>query len=73
MGGEGDGGGRNQCQQREDRLPGPVRIPPALSEEQGLEVVAEGDGDDGEVRAEREDREEREENVKREEKPGVGR
>ena len=36
-------------------------------------MVAEGDGDDGEVRAEREDREESEEDVKREEKPGVGR
>ena len=72
VGGEGDGGGRDQGQEGEDRLPGPVGIPPALSEEQGLEVVAQGDGDDGEVCAEREDREEREEDVKREEKPGVG-
>ena len=73
VGGQGDGGGRDQGQEGEDRLPGPVGIPPALRQEQGLEVVTEGDGDDGEVRAEREDREEREEDVKREEKPGVGR
>ena len=72
VGSQGNGCGRDECQQREEGLPGPVRISPALSEEQGLEVVTEGDGDDGEVCAESEDREEREEDVKREEKPGVG-
>ena len=73
VGGEGDGGGRDQGQEGEDSLPGPVGIPPALSQEQRLEVVTQGDGDDGEVCAECEDREQREEDVKREEKPGVGR
>ena len=73
VGGQGDGGGRDQGQEGEDRLPGPVGIPPALRQEQRLEVVTQGDGDDGEVCAEREDWEEGEEDVKREEKPGVGR
>ena len=73
VGAEGDGGWRDQGQEGKDGLPGPVGIPPALRQEQGLEVVTEGDGDDGEVRAEREHREESEEDVKREQKPGVGR
>ena len=72
VGGQGDCCWRDEGQEREHGLPGPVGIPPALRQEQGLEVVTEGDGDDGEVCAEREDREEREEDVKREEKPGVG-
>ena len=70
--GQGDCCGWDESQEGEESFPGPVGISPALREEQGLQVVAEGDGDDGEVCAEREDREEREEDVKREEKPGVG-
>ena len=71
VGGEGDGCWREESQEGEEGLPGPVRISSALREEQGLEIVAQGDGDDGEVCAECEDREEREEDVEREEKPGV--
>ena len=73
VGAEGDCGRRDQGQEGKDGLPGPVGIPPALRQEQRLEVVTQGDGDDGEVCAESEDWEEGEEDVKREEKPGVGR
>ena len=71
--GHGDGGGREEGEEREERGPGPVAVAAALGQEHRLEVVAERDGDDGEVGAQREHREEREKDVKREEKPGVGR
>ena len=71
--GQRDGGGRDEGQQGEDGLAGPVGVPAALSQEQGLEVVTQRDGDDGEVGAEGEHWEECQEDVQSEEKPGVGR
>ena len=52
----GNDGGREQGQQGEHGLPGPVGVSPSLSQEERLEVVAESDGDNGEVGAESEDR-----------------
>ena len=71
MGCHGDQSGGEESQQGEEEGTSPVTISSPLCQEERLQVVAQGDGDDGEVCAECEDREEREEDVEREEKPGV--
>ena len=71
--GHGDGGGREEGEEREERGPGPVAVAAALGQEHRLEVVAERDGDDGEVGAEGEHREQRQEDVQREQEPVVRR
>ena len=55
--GQRDGGGRDEGEQGEEGGAGPVGVAPALGEEEGLEVVTQSDGDDGEVCAEGEHRE----------------
>ena len=50
-------------------MAGPVGVAATIGEEERLEVVAEGDGDDWEVGAESEDREQGEENVESEHEP----
>ena len=63
VGGHGHAGRRDQGQQREEKGPRPVGVGPALRQAQRLQVVGEGDGDDGEVGGEGEDRKEGEEVV----------
>ena len=67
----GNSSWRQESEQREEEGASPVAVPPSLGQEQRLQVVAEGDGDDGEVCWESEDREEREEAVAGVEQPGV--
>ena len=72
VGGHGNGGGRDEGQQGEDGRAGPVRVAPALSQEEGLKIVAQGYRDNREVGAQGEHREQGKEDVQRKQKPGVG-
>ena len=69
MGGHGNYGWGTESQEREHGVACPVGVAATIGEEERLEVVAEGDGDDGEVGAESEDREQGEENVESEHEP----
>ena len=71
VGGHGNDGGGTESQEREHGVACPVGVAATIGEEERLEVVAEGDGDDWEVGAESEDREQGEENVESEHEPWV--
>ena len=72
VGGHGDGCGRDQGKEGEDGRSGPVRVAPTLSQEERLEVVAQGYRDDREVGAQGKYREQGQEDVQRKQKPVVG-
>ena len=67
----GNKGGRKEGEQGKEEGAGPIAVSPPLCQEQCLQVVAEGDGDDREVGGEGEDGKEREKAVTSIEQPGI--
>ena len=71
MGGHGNDGRGTESQEREHGVAGPVGVAATISEEERLEIVAEGDGDDWEVGAESKHGKECKEDVKRKQEPRI--